>query len=150
MKTAITSLCAVTLALTFCAGDAFARPKHRAVQTTVDEQGDATQIPLTVNRRSWLDPGPVAPVGRGQAYVTANTINNRTQDRIQDPDKFGNSEFPNPPYVPGRSQPVVEFSTTPNGRVDIANELLPQNFYFNPRPSTPAPDYRPSFSLEEP
>ena len=150
MNITTASLLAAALALSCLSGEASARPRHHAAAVTVDEQGDIDSIPLTVNRRSWLDPGPVAPVGRGQAYVTANTQFNRTPDRIIDPDKFGNSEFQGQPYIPGRSQPTVEFSTLPNGRVDVANELLPQNFYFNPAPSRPAPDYQPSFSLEEP
>ena len=54
------------------------------------------------------------------------------------------------PTCRARSFPTVEFSTTPNGHVDVANELLPQNYYFNPAPSRPAPDYQPSFSLEQP
>ena len=37
--------------------------------------------PLTVNKRSFLDPGPVVPVGTMHNYVTANTIFNRTPDQ---------------------------------------------------------------------
>lgn len=152
MKTSITSLLAIAIAATACSGTAYARPKkHHVVETTVDAQGDAGQIPLTVNRRSWLDPGPVAPRGTGNKYVTANTGEFiRTPDQNIDPDEFGNAELPGQPYVPGRSFPTVEFSTTPNGHVDVANELLPQNFYFNPTPPVPPPNYRPSFSLEQP
>ena len=83
--------------------------------------------------------------------MTANTGEFiRTPDQTIDPSKFGNSSLPGQPYIPGRSYPVVEFSTTPNGRVDVANELLPQNYYFNPAPPQVPPDYRPSFSLEQP
>ena len=32
--------------------------------------------PLTVNKRSFLDPGPVVPVGTEQIYVTLNTTYN--------------------------------------------------------------------------
>jgi len=151
MKTTIASLLAIAIALPATSGLAVARPKHRAVAaaTTIDESGDINQIPLTVNRRSWLDPGPVSR-GTGQAYITANTQFNRTPDQVIDPDRFGNSSLPGQPYVPGRSQPVVEFSTTPRGGVDVANELLPQNFYLNPAPSRPPEAYRPSFSLEAP
>ena len=150
MKKTIASLFAVAVAVVGVSTDASARPKHRTVVTTVDDPGDINSLPLTVNRRSWLDPGPVAPRGTGNNYVTANTEFNRTPDQVIDPDRFGNASLPGQPYVPGRSQPVVEFSTTPNGRVDVANELLPQNFYFNPAPSRPPEAYQPSFSLEAP
>ena len=151
MKTTIASLLAIAIALTASSSGAFARPKHRAVPVVAVTADEASGPPLTVNRRSWLDPGPVAPRGTGNNYVTANTAEfSKSQIDIQQPDNFGKDVLPGQPYVPGRSQPVVEFSTTPNGRVDVANELLPQNFYFNPTPSLPPPAYQPSFSLEEP
>jgi hypothetical protein len=67
--------------------------------------------PLTVNRRSFLDPGPVVPVGSLENYVTSNTIFNRTPDQIFRSSSFGNAALPAPLEVPGRPSPIVEFST---------------------------------------
>ncbi len=151
MKTTIASLFAVAIAVTGVSSEASARVKHRKVPVEALDATGVDSAALTVNRRSWLDPGPVAPRGTGANYVTANTAEfSKSQIDIQQPDNFGKDALPGQPYVPGRSQPVVEFSTTPNGRVDIANELLPQNFYYNPAPSRPPTAYRPSFSLEQP
>ncbi len=67
--------------------------------------------PLTVNKRSFLDPGPVVPVGSMSNYVTANTIFNRTPDQTFARSKYGNEELPWPLEVPGRPGPLVEFET---------------------------------------
>jgi hypothetical protein len=67
--------------------------------------------PLTVNRRSFLDPGPAVPVGSMSNYVTANTIFNRTPDQNFARSKFGNETLPWPLEVPGRPSPLVEFET---------------------------------------
>jgi hypothetical protein len=67
--------------------------------------------PLTVNRRSFLDPGPVVPVGSLSNYVTANTIFNRTPDQVFNRSHFGNELLPAPLEVPGRPSPILEFST---------------------------------------
>ena len=98
---------------------AFAQKRHRVrpadpVVTTIDSSS-----PLTVNRRSWLDSGNATRTTNtgGPNYIAANTILNRTEDRIINPDKFGNAEIQGPPYVPGRSQPVVQGSILPNGGV---------------------------------
>jgi hypothetical protein len=69
------------------------------------------QPPLTVNRRSWLDPGPVVPVGTTNNYVTANTIFNRTPDQTSSRSKFGNEALPAPLEVPGRPASILEFET---------------------------------------
>ena len=125
-------------AVTGLAPDAFAqkrRPRPLPVAADVGER-----IPLTVNRRSWLDSGnAVSTTGTlGPSYVAANTALNRTQDRIFAPDGFGNDVIRNNPLdVPGRSQPLVEGSTLPNGQVVVDNVLLPQNYYFNPAPDLP-------------
>ena len=152
MHKTIVSLLTAACALSGFAADASARPKHRAkVVATFGDTGDINSIPLTVNRRSWLDPGPVAPAGTGNKYVTANTGQFiQTPIDVQRPDDFGRDALPGQPYVPGRSFPTVEFSTTPSGRVDIANELLPQNYSFDPAPSLPPSNYQPSFSPEFP
>ncbi len=67
--------------------------------------------PLTVNRRSFLDPGPAVPVGSMSNYVTANTIFNRTPDQYFLKSQFGNDRLPQPLEVPGRRQPIIEFET---------------------------------------
>lgn len=116
--------------------------KRRVTAPNLPQSADlGEQIPLTVNRRSWLDPGTaVSTTGNyGPSYVAANTAFAKSQDRIFAPDRFGNAEFPGPPYVPGRSQPVVQGSSLPGGGAVVDNVLLPQNYYFNPAPSLPAP-----------
>jgi hypothetical protein len=67
--------------------------------------------PLTVNRRSFLDPGPAVPVGSMSNYVTANTIFNRTPDQVFNTASFGNDRLPRPLEVPGRPSPVLDFET---------------------------------------
>lgn len=121
---------------------AFAQKRHhaRAAAAVTDiTPVDAPSSALTVNRRSWLDPGNATRTTNtgGPNYIAANTILNKTEDRIINPDKFGNAEMQGPPYVPGRTQPVVQGSILPNGGVVVDNALFPQNFYFNPSPSIP-------------
>ncbi len=111
MRKMVTSLLVAGLALGFVAQDASAKPRHRA-PVYADDTTEA--LPLTVNRRSFLDPGPVAPVGTGQNYVSANTIFNKTPDQAYEPSRFGGEVLPGQPYVPGRTVPVVEFATGPN------------------------------------
>jgi hypothetical protein len=67
--------------------------------------------PLTVNKRSFLDPGPVVPVGSMSNYVTASTIFNRTPDQVAQRSLYGNETLPWPLEVPGRPSPIVEFET---------------------------------------
>ena len=67
--------------------------------------------PLTVNKRSFLDPGPVVPVGTMQNYVTLNTIYNRTPDQVAQRSKYGNETLPWPLEIPGRAPPIYEFET---------------------------------------
>ncbi len=67
--------------------------------------------PLTVNKRSFLDPGPVVPVGSESRYMEANTIYNLTPDQNFQRSKFGNEALPRPLEVPGRSGPLFEFWT---------------------------------------
>jgi len=50
--------------------------------------------PLTVNQRSFLDPGPVVPVGSMSNYVTTNTIFARTADQYFLKSQFGNEVLP--------------------------------------------------------
>ena len=120
------------------ATDAAAKPKKHGVKPQVVGNLDTTglnSIPLTVNRRSWLDSGNAVSSssnGGGQAYLAASTEFNKTEDRIIDPDKFGNDVIQGQPYVPGRSVAVVEFDTERNGKPHVDNFLGEQNYYFNP------------------
>ena len=139
MKTTITALLLAGVAVAAFSPNAFAQKRrHTANLPVADDLADHS-IPLTVNRRSWLDPGNAVSTTQtaGPNYVADNTFRNQTQDRIFAPDKFGNAEIQGQPYVPGRTQPVVEFSSLPNGRTVVDNVLLPQNFYFNPTPDVP-------------
>jgi hypothetical protein len=67
--------------------------------------------PLTVNKRSFLDPGPVVPVYSMSNYVTAITIFGQTPDQNFLRSAFGNEVLPGPFSVPGRPSPVLQFST---------------------------------------
>ena len=78
---------------------------HVAVQY-IDERP-----PLTVNRRSFLDPGPVVPVGSMSSYMTENTFFNRTPDQYFLKSEFGNEVRPQPLEVPGRAEPIIEWET---------------------------------------
>ena len=121
------------------ATDASAKPKKHIVKPQVVGDLDTSSlngIPLTVNRRSWLDSGNVvrsSSIG-GQAYVAANTEFHKTEDRIIDPDKFGNDVIKGQPYVPGRTVALAEFETERDGRPRLDGFLGAQNYYFNPAP----------------
>ena len=135
MRNLIASAAMAGVAIAIFSGDTSAQTrKHRIV--TVTDTGISQSIPLTVNRRSWLDPGPVSSAGKGPSYIAATTEFSRDQEQIINPDRFGNDVLQGQPYVPGRSVPVVEFSTTPAGHVTIDNTLGYQNYYFNPRRPT--------------
>ncbi len=65
--------------------------------------------PITVKKRSFLDPGPVVPVGSMSNYVTISTTFNRTQDQTFKRSLFGNEALPAPLEIPARVQPLVVF-----------------------------------------
>ena len=133
MRILLMSAAMAAVAITGCSDAASAKPrKHRILPVT--DAGLSESIPLTVNRRSWLDPGPVSSVDKGPNYVAASTQFSRDQEQIINPDKFGNDVLQGQPYVPGRSVSVVDFSTTPAGHVVIDDTLGFQNYYFNPTP----------------
>jgi hypothetical protein len=67
--------------------------------------------PLTVRRRSFLDSGNVVPVGSQSNYMIDNTIFLRTADQNFARSKFGNEALPGPFDLPGRPEPLFEFST---------------------------------------
>ena len=84
--------------------------QHRRAPLAANQYNDE-RPPLTVNRRSFLDPGPVAPVGTMNNYVAASTVFNRTTDQTFLRSQFGNELLPAPLQVPGRSGPIVQFET---------------------------------------
>lgn len=69
------------------------------------------QPPLTVNKRSWLDPGNVVPQGSEENYVTATTGFNETPDQAYFPSRFHEDSLPRPLYPTGRPEPLVDFWT---------------------------------------
>jgi hypothetical protein len=86
-------------------------PRHRHYPPVV-EQYARERPPLTVTKRSFLDPGPVAPAGKTTPnYVAMGTIFNLTSDQVFNTAGFGNDRLPRPLEVPGRSSPVIEFAT---------------------------------------
>lgn len=107
-KISIVLAAAALAGLTSDANAQSAQHRHHARVTAryLDERP-----PLTVNRRSFLDPGPVVPVGSMSNYVTANTIFNLTPDQIFATSSFGNDRLPQPLEVLGRPSPVLEFET---------------------------------------
>jgi hypothetical protein len=104
----LTALAVSMVALAAPANAQTARHRHNpsAVELYQNERP-----PLTVKRRSFLDPGPVVPVGTMSNYVTMNTIFNRTPDQTFAKAEFGNDRLPQPLEVPGRPRPIVEFAT---------------------------------------
>ena len=122
MHKIITSLLLAGVAITGLVTDASAQGRRH---TYIVAANDLDSLPLTVNRRSWLDPGNAVQGGAsGPAYMSASTPQfARTPDHYYAPDKFGNSALQGQPYVPGRSVPVVSFSTTPDANVYVDNVL---------------------------
>ena len=101
---------AAALAAFTASANAQTQQRHRHRQQVAERYYDE-RPPLTVNRRSFLDPGPVVPVGSMSNYVTQNTIFGRTADQYFLKSQFGNEVLPAPLEVPGRPQPIVEFET---------------------------------------
>lgn len=81
--------------------------RHRVTHVAVFRD---PRPPLTVNRRSWLDPGPVVPELSEDRYVQANTILNLTPDQTFT-GKFGNETLPRRFELPIRQEPTVVFWT---------------------------------------
>jgi hypothetical protein len=71
-----------------------------------------TAPPLTIQRRSFLDPGPIAPVGSRNRYVQSiTTLAVPVYAEIGVPGRFGYDVLPRRFDPPGRPQPLFEFST---------------------------------------
>jgi hypothetical protein len=98
----------VFAALTATASAQGTRHRH---PPRVAEQYNDERPPLTVNKRSFLDPGPVGPVYSTPNYVAASTTFAQTPDQGFLKSQFGNEVLPSPLEVPGRPQPVLEFET---------------------------------------
>lgn len=109
-NTATIMIAAAAVAALTTAGPAQAKARHHHYPQVAERYYDE-RPPLTVNQRSFLDPGPVVPVGSMSNYVTANTIFNRTPDQVFLKSQFGNETLPAPLEVPGRPQPILEFET---------------------------------------
>lgn len=90
---------------------ALAAHKHHHRYYAPETVYSSEEPPLTVNKRSWLDPGNVVPQGSEQNYVTANTSFNQTPDQVYFPSRFQEDNLPRPLYPTGRPRPVVEFWT---------------------------------------
>jgi hypothetical protein len=87
----------------------YARYVHRYYAPRTVYSSD--EPPLTVNKRSWLDPGNVVPQGSEQNYVTANTSFNETPDEAYFPSRFEEDNLPRPLYPTGTPHPVLNFWT---------------------------------------
>jgi hypothetical protein len=86
--------------------------RHRRHPPVV-EQYNNERPPLTVNKRSFLDPGPVVPIGSMSNYATTITVFGKTPDQNFAYSEFGNEVLPGPLSVPGRPSPILEFATPP-------------------------------------
>jgi hypothetical protein len=111
LKSTSALVAAAALAMIATAASAEATARQRQHSKQVRPVYYDEQPPLTVNKRSFLDPGPVVPVGSMSNYVTANTIFNRTPDQTFARSKYGNEELPRPLEIPARSGPLLEFET---------------------------------------
>jgi hypothetical protein len=104
MKSAVKALMLTGLAVAG-AGDAIA-------QTRQHERAP----PLTIQRRSFLDPGPVVAVGSLNRHVQAiTTLAVPAYAEIGVPGRFGYDTLPRRFDPPGRPQPMFTFSTGRGG-----------------------------------
>ncbi len=106
----ISIVLAAAALVALAAANAQAKPRHRH-NPQVAERYSGERPPLTVNRRSFLDPGPAVPVGSMSNYVTANTLFNLTPDQVFARSQFGNELLPRPLEIPARARPLIEFET---------------------------------------
>ena len=98
MRRSATSLLlgsAVTASLVLAAGVASAQTSKKKVHhyrypAPVAANDGIVRPPLTVNKRSFLDPGPAVPVGSESNYMVQNTYFVRTPDQNFERSKFGN------------------------------------------------------------
>lgn len=115
-STALVSIGVALAALVAANAAASAKPRHHHHYRHLAHNAAmvrGAQVPLTVNRRSWLDPGPLAPAGAtGPAYMAQSTYFRQTPDEQYFPSRFHEDNLPRPLYVPGGSMtPLITFST---------------------------------------
>ncbi|HUB65614.1 MAG TPA: hypothetical protein VL996_14420 [Methylocella sp.] len=101
----------VLAAAAFAASTASAEAVRHRHHLRVAQQYNNERPPLTVNKRSFLDPGTVPAIDHGPNYVTQNTLFARTADQHFLKSQFGNEVLPAPLEVPGRPEPIVQFET---------------------------------------
>jgi hypothetical protein len=107
---------AIVASLVLVAGAASAQDPKKKVHhyyrypAPVADEG-IVRPPLTVNKRSFLDPGPVVQQGAESNYMVQNTYFATTPDQNFARSKFGNEALPRPLEVPGRPGPILEFET---------------------------------------
>lgn len=105
--TAILAVTAAALAAASTSASAQSKPKPHRSPLVAHYANEAP--PIIVKKRSFLDPGPVVPVGSMSNYVTVSTIFNRTEDQTFKRSLFGNEALPAPLEIPARTQPLVVF-----------------------------------------
>jgi hypothetical protein len=105
--TCVSLAVAATGLLTYGAVAATKIPHHRGHVYVYSD----SRPPITVNKRSWLDPGPVVPQGSMENYVTESTVLNQTPDQAYYRSRFGNETLPRRFDLPGRPEPLVTFWT---------------------------------------
>ncbi len=108
----ITCVSVAVAVTSLCAFGAVAAPKTPRHHGHVYVYRDS-RPPITVNKRSWLDPGPVVQPGTTENYMTQNTVLNQTPDQVNYRSRFGNETLPRRFDLPGRPQPVATFWTPP-------------------------------------
>jgi len=110
-KPSLVLAAAAFAALTASASAQTARHRHhhpQVVRYYVNERP-----PLTVNQRSFLDPGPVVPVGSMSNYVTTNTIFARTADQYFLKSQFGMKCSRRPSKFPAARSPLSNGTPLP-------------------------------------
>ena len=109
-KTLIAAAAAMMAVTTCASAQTDRRRRHHRLAAA---QYSYERPPLTVNKRSFLDPGPVVPVGSMSNYVTMNTVFHQTPDQNFARSEFGNEVLPGPLSVPGRPSPLIELVAPP-------------------------------------
>ncbi len=110
MLRSTSALIAVGLTVAALATPATAKTKHRVHAHPTPVAFHDPRPPLEVNRRSFLDPGPVVPQGSMERYVEATTTLSQTPDQMFN-SHFGNETLPRRFEIPARDEPLVEFWT---------------------------------------
>lgn len=110
-------LASTAAALAAASGGAFAQSQSRTKphRSPLVQQFANEAPPITVKKRSFLDPGPVVPVGSMSNYVAVSTIFNRTEDQTFKRSLYGNEALPAPLEIPARAQPLVVFEPLDTG-----------------------------------